>query len=339
MLENWLRKVSPSLTTELSTLSPESIGRSIKIHKDLFPQLDDCQIVILSDDSENMDFIRTQFYEMYHHFDNLFFADLGEIRNSDTNFLINLFNELLESKLTPIIVSNNQELIHTFHFALNSFHNSFSSLFCGKVNAPYSANDYANCRSVHSLGVQGHFVPSSIINHKHIVRLGDIKDCIEEAEPITRNVDTIQFDLSVLKQSEAPGQQNTSPCGLNAEDYTQLFRFFGYNDVLKAIFITGYESSYDFNRVSAQLIAQGLWYFIDARDNCFKENIDSNEAFHEFVVDIEGLDEPLSFIKAKKSGRWWIKSHDDEKVLIPCSFKDYEMACNNEIPNRLFETL
>ena len=339
MLENWLRKVSPSITEGLADLSPESIGRSIKIHKDLFPQLDDCQIVILGDNSENMNFIRAQFYEMYHHFDNLFFADLGEIRNSDTNFLINLFNELLESKLIPIVVTNNQELIHTFHFALNSFHKSFSSLFCGKKSAPYSPNAYAKCTSVYSMGVQGHYVPSALLNNKYIIRLAEITTSIEEAEPLTRNVDTIQVDLNVMKQSEVPGQQYTSPCGLDAENYTQLFRYFGYNDNLKAIFITGYESQYDFNRISAQLIAQGLWYFIDARDNCYKENIDSNEDFNEFVVDIEGLESPLSFIKAKKSGRWWIKSHHDDTVLIPCSFKDYEMACNNEIPNRLIETL
>ncbi len=339
MLENWLKKVSPSLTEELAVLSSESIGRSIKINKNLFPQLDDCQVVIFSDNSTNMDFIRTQFYEMYHHFDNLFFADLGEVRNIDTNFLINLFNELLESKLIPIIISNNNELIHTFHYALNSFNNAFSVLHCGKLNAPYSDNDYANCKSVHSMGVQGHLVSPGLLNNKYIIRLGEIKNSIIEAEPMTRNVDTIHFNIDALKHSEVTGQLNTSPCGLDAEEFTQLFRYFGYNDILKAIFITGYESEYDFNRITAQLIAQGLWYFIDAKDNCFKENIDSNEDYNEFVVDIEGLDSPLAFIKAKKSGRWWIKSHHDHNILIPCSYKDYEMACNNEIPNRLIETL
>ncbi len=339
MLENWLSKVSPALTNELSTLSPESIGRSIKIHKNLFPQLDDCQVVIFSDHSTNMDFIRTQFYKMYHHFDNLFFADLGEIRNSDTNFLINLFNELIESKLIPIIVTNNKELIHTFHYALNSFNSEFKSLHIGKEVAPFKDVDYANCKAVYSVGVQGHQVAPSHLNHKHIMRLAEIKNFIEEAEPVTRNVDTIQFNLNAMKHAEVIGLKEASPCGLDANEFTQLFRYFGYNDILKAIFITGYDSQYDFNHMTAQLIAQGLWYFIDAKDNCFKENIDSNEAFNEFVVDIEGLETPLSFVKAKKSGRWWIKSHHDNDVLIPCSFRDYEMACNNEIPNRLIETL
>ncbi len=339
MLENWLKKVSSSLTDDLQTLSPESIGRSIKIHKNLFPQLDDCQVVIFSDDSTNMNFIRTQFYNMYHHFDNLFFADLGEIRNSDTNSLITLFNELIESKLIPIIMTNNKELIHTFHYTLNSFNSEFKSLHFGKQNAPYSENEYANCKSVYSVGVQGHLVPPSLLNNKHVVRLGDIKDCIEEVEPLTRNADTIHFNLNSIKHSEIPGNTEASPSGLDAGEFTQLFRYFGYNDILKGIFITGYDSQYDFNCITAQLIAQGLWYFIDAKDNCFKENIDSNESYNEFVVDIDGLETPLSFIKAKKSGRWWLKSHHDKNILIPCSFKDYEMACNNEIPNRIIETL
>ncbi len=339
MLENWLKKVSSSITDELSNLPAESIGQSIKIHKSLFPHLDDCQVVIFSDNSTDMDFIRTQFYNMYHHFDNLFFADLGEIRNSDTNFLINLFNELIESNLIPIILTNNQDIVHTFHYALNSFNSEFNSLHIGKHTAPYSADDYANCKNVYSVGIQGHLNPPSKINNKYTLRLGDIKGCIEEVEPVTRNADTIHFNINSIRHSEIPGQISASPSGLDNQEFTQLFRYFGYNDILKAIFITGYNSEYDFNRITAQLISQGLWYYIDAKDNCLKENINNNEAYNEFVVDIEGLETPLSFIKAKKSGRWWLKSHHDKNILIPCSYRDYEMACNNEIPNRLMETL
>jgi len=82
------------------------------------------------------------------------------------------------------------------------------------------------------------------------------------------------------------------------------------------------------------LIAQAIWYFTEAKDQCLAENINSTEDFLEFLVDIQGLEEPISFIKAKKSGRWWIKSNT-QTDLIPCSYKDYLTACKNEIPEKL----
>ena len=334
MLENWLSKVNPEITSAISSLSPETIGQGIKIHKVLFPDLDDCQIILFSDNAVHMDQIRMQFYEMYNHLDNLYLADLGQLRNTDTNFLISLFTELLESKLFPIIQTNDKELLHTFHFALHSAQIAFERLHCGKNLTFFHADDYALCKQVVSMGVQGHLNPKDALRAPNIVRLADIKDAIEEAEPYTRRVDTVVLDLNIIRHSEIPGHQNASPSGLNSEELTQLFRFFGYNDNLKALFIYNYDSKYDFNFQTAQLIAQGLWYLTEARNHCITENIDSNEDFNEFLVDIDGLSEPLSFIKAKKSGRWWIKSKKDNE-LIPCSYKDYLTACQNEIPERL----
>lgn len=336
MLENWLSKVCPEITSAISDLSPESIGQGIKIYKSLFPDLNDCQIVILSDNSEDMDKIRLQFYEMYHHLDNLYLADIGNLRNTDTNFLISLFTELLESKLLPIVITTNEEIIHTFHFALNSFHNKFESLYCGKRISKMSKLDYANCQKITSLGIQGHLNALDDLSEDDIVRLAAIKGNIEESEPFTRNVDTIIFNLNCIKHSEIIGYQDASPSGLDADEVTQLFRYFGFNDNLKGLFIYGYNGKYDFNHQTSQLISQVLWYFTEAKNHCITENITSTEDFHEFVVDLEGLDDPITFIKAKKSGRWWLKSVDNEK-LIPCSYKDYLMACQNEIPDRIIK--
>ncbi len=334
MLENWLKKVNPEITSQISQLNAKTVAYAIKIHKHLFPNLDDCQVVLLSDQSEQMDAIRLEFYQMFNHFENIGIADIGDLRNSDSNFLINLFTELLESKVLPIILTEKNEVIQAFHFALNAFHQNFSSLHCSKHLAFYSNNDHANCKEVISMGVQGHLNPPDQLNGNHIVRLAEIKDNIEEAEPYSRTVDTIVFHLSTLRHSEIIGSPSASPSGINGDEATQMFRYFGFNDQLKALFIKGYDKNYDFNHQTAQLIAQLIWYFIDAKNECIKENINSTEDFNEFLVDIEGLVDPISFIKAKKSGRWWIKSNTDNE-LIPCSYKDYLTACKNEIPDKL----
>ena len=337
MLENWLKKVNPELTSAISDLSIESIGRSIHIHKTIFPSIEDCKIVLLSDQASHMDAIRVQFYEMYHHFDNLMIADLGDIRNNDSNFLISLFTELISSGHIPVILSENKELIHAFHYALNAFHEPFTSSHCGKRLAFYSSDDYANCKHVLSIGTQSHLNAPSDLSTREFIRVGEIKSKIIEAEPFLRNSDTICLDLNIIRQADIPGCPDGSPSGINSEEATQLFRYFGFNDKLKALFIHNYHSDYDFNMQSAQLIAQGIWYFCEAINHCQMENINSNEDFHEFLVDIDGLDEPLTFIKAKKTGRWWMKDHAEEK-LIPCSYSDYQTACKNEIPDKLINT-
>jgi hypothetical protein len=54
----------------------------------------------------------------------------------------------------------------------------------------------------------------------------------------------------------------------------------------------------------------------------------------------------INFYKSKKSDRWWMEipypPHADAKferhTLIPCSYKDYTLATNNEIPDRWWQT-
>lgn len=334
MLENWLSKVNPEITSRIPNLSPDSIGQVIKVHKSIFPDIEDCQIVLCSDNHEHMDQIRLQFYEMYHHLDNLYLADLGDLRNNDVNFIISLFTELLESKLLPVLITSDPKIINTFHFALNAFEKSFESLYCGKRTSFYSQNDFGLCKRVTSLGAQGHLNPLSKLNQSDIVRLAQVTSQIEEAEPYTRITDTICFDLNIMQHSDIPGHKDASPNGLNAQEFTQLFRFFGFNERLKCLFIYNYNSEYDFNRQTAQLIAQGLWYFTEARNQCILDNLDHSEEFNEFLVDIDGLTEPLVFLKAKKSGRWWIKEAGAAE-MIPCTHKDYLVACQNEIPEKL----
>jgi hypothetical protein len=53
-------------------------------------------------------------------------------------------------------------------------------------------------------------------------------------------------------------------------------------------------------------------------------------------------DEELVFYKSDKTGRWWIEipfisdSHNKLKrnTLLPCSYDEYLVACENEMPER-----
>jgi hypothetical protein len=86
-----------------------------------------------------------------------------------------------------------------------------------------------------------------------------------------------------------------------------------------------------------------IWYFIDGfynrlHDFPFKEEDD----YTRFRVTITDHKDDLVFYKSKKSDRWWmeIPLQSEQKIkyhrhyLVPCSYRDYQTACNNDIPDR-----
>jgi formiminoglutamase len=68
----------------------------------------------------------------------------------------------------------------------------------------------------------------------------------------------------------------------------------------------------------------------------------STDGLVEYIVDFREYDWTLTFWKSNKSGRWWLQvpvETNENHVrhrLIPCSLSDYQMACREELPERLF---
>ena len=64
------------------------------------------------------------------------------------------------------------------------------------------------------------------------------------------------------------------------------------------------------------------------------------------MVNIQDGKNEVVFYKSDKSDRWWMDvpypSHKKIKyerhVLVPCSYEDYKTACENEVPNRWWQT-
>ncbi len=65
-----------------------------------------------------------------------------------------------------------------------------------------------------------------------VSRLGHIQSKLEEAEPILRNADILSFDISAIRQSDAPACATTTPNGLYGEEACQVMRYAGMSDKL-----------------------------------------------------------------------------------------------------------
>jgi arginase family enzyme len=178
-------------------------------------------------------------------------------------------------------------------------------------------------------------------------RLGKIREDLREAEPMIRNADMLSFDLSSIRQSDAPACLNPSPNGFYGEEACQLMYYAGMNDKLTSAGLYNYNPQIDKSKQTAALIAQMIWYFIEGFANRKMDlPVKSQEQnFSIYRVQVSSCNQEIVFLKSHKTGRWWIElpAVEANRMLknhfLPCSEKDYEQACSNEIPDRWWHAL
>lgn len=172
------------------------------------------------------------------------------------------------------------------------------------------------------------------------IRLGIVRQNIEEVEPVLRDADMLSIDISAVRMADAPGHAAASPNGFSGEELCQITRYAGLSDKLTSIGIFEYNPEFDQRNQTAQLIAQMIWYFIEgyySRRGDFPADMNN---FLKFTVKFEQFDHELIFWKSKSTGRWWMElPYGDRKKyarhqMVPCSYADYEMACRDELPDR-----
>jgi formiminoglutamase len=176
-----------------------------------------------------------------------------------------------------------------------------------------------------------------------MIRLGKVKTAFSEIEPLLRDADMISFNLRALKSCDAPAVRNSSPSGFFSEEACQICRYAGLSDKLSSIGFYGYDSEFEIDRdkQTPKTLAQMIWYFIDGYYNRRNDFPVSMDGLMEYIVDFKGHDYQLTFWKSNKTGRWWIqvpvktKKKLQRHQLIPCSYNDYLLASNEEIPERL----
>jgi hypothetical protein len=108
-------------------------------------------------------------------------------------------------------------------------------------------------------------------------------------------------------------------------------RYAGMNEKMKAIGIYGYNQQQDpFNNLAKQ-VSQMLWYYIDGLHFGRTEAaMEDKEMFIECHLAFAAIES--TFIKSRKTGRWWMKMPDGQ--YVPCSYNDFNQAGENEIPER-----
>ena len=149
-------------------------------------------------------------------------------------------------------------------------------------------------------------------------------------EPVIRSSDLVSFDISAIKNSDAPASA-CSPNGFTGEEACGLARYAGMSPSISSFGIYGYNADKDIDDLTALQISQMLWYFIDGKSrNAQEAHLDDKQNFNEFHTAFAEVD--TVFMQSKRTGRWWMQLPD--KRMIACSYNDYLYASNNKIPER-----
>ena len=318
---------------------------------------------------EGVDIIRDYFYDLYPGGYQPRIADLGNLKKghniNDTYFALTaVCSELLDQNIIPIIIGGSQDLTYANYRAYEdlgqiinivSVDNQFD---LGEDEEDLNARSYLSKIILHqpnflfnftNLGYQTYFADQDAIKLMNNLffdtyRLGNVRANMEGVEPLVRNADMMSIDISAIRQTDAPGNNNTTPNGFYGEEMCQITRYAGLSDKMSSIGFYEYNPSLDNNGQTAHLIAQMMWYFIDGYYNRMHDYpIDKkSNNYNKFMVKLSHQREEMVFFKSKKSDRWWmevecaatVKAKYERHYLVPCSSQDYEKALEDDVPER-----
>ena len=321
--------------------------------------------------SEAPNEVRKQLYQLYKHPNMPIIVDLGNLKigktaNDTYVALSDILAELIQAGLTIVIIGGSQDITYANYCAyeqLNQIINivSIDSKFdIGNEEHAFNSKSYLHkiilkqpnfLFNYSNLGYQTYLVDNEevlLMNKLYFdaYRIGLAQDDLIDCEAVIRNADILTLDMSSVRFSDSPGCKHVSPNGFTGKEICQMARYAGGNNKLNSFGIYEYNPSDDIACQSAKLISQIIWYFIDGyimRQNDAPDVIKKN--FYKYFVSLHDNAYEIIFYKSKISGLWWMEIPCENKnpnynrhYIVPCTLKDYETACKNEIPERWLQT-
>jgi len=341
------------------------LAKHIAVYDGSFPDWEHADIVIVGigemrgmglekEWSKAPNEVRKLLYQMHHWHSDIQIADFGNIQkglliNDSYAALQAIVNEVVRLNKTIVIIGGSHDITLA---QCNAYKTLGKSIEATCVDALIDLRGDSMLRSEHFLLDMLTGEPNIVKHYNHIgfqsflvhprlletmdklrfdcFRVGVVKDDIHEMEPVMRNTNLLSFDISAIKNSDAPANIK-SPNGLTGEEACTLAQFAGMSSALSSFGIYHYDPQLDQHALTANQIAQMIWYFIDGRSKR-KHEANINEASQFNTYHIQIADSDVVFLQSKKTGRWWMQFED--KKTIACSYKDYYAASQSDIPER-----
>ncbi len=317
---------------------------------------------------EILNVLRKELYSLSFPFGNLKVMDAGDIVPGETlqdTFVAvtQVSKELLENNILTIVLGGSQDLTYGLYKAYEDIERIINLVAVdnqfdlGDVDDPIGHRSYLNkiilsqpnfLFNFSNLGYQSYFVKSDEKKlmeklHFDFQRLGEVQADIQEVEPIVRNADTISFDLSCIRNSDANGAIDPSPNGFFGQEACAITRYSGLSDKLSSIGIYNLDPQAPDGGQTIKLVSQMVWYVLEGYNNRKNDSpVVNRKDFLRYTVASNSEYGELVFYKNLISERWWMDvplpasklSKYERHQLIPCSYRDYLKACQEEIPSK-----
>ncbi len=362
---------------------PNTLGHEVSFHfQDQFPDWENASIAIIGVKEDRNaihnkgcaqapDAVRKYLYQLYAP-GKLDVVDLGNINAGhtveDTYFAVSsVITELNKRKVFPIIIGGGQDITYANYLAYERLEQTVNIVSVdrgfdlGDVEDDLDSRSYLSKIILHqpnflfnysNIGYQTYFVDPKILDlvaklFFDAYRLGEIQSNIQLAEPIVRNADVLTFDISAIRQSDAPGNSNATPNGLYGEEACQICRYAGMSDKLSSIGFYELNPLLDNHGQTSHLVAQMIWYVMEGFVNRKKDfPIGDKSGYTKYRVSIKDYDHEIIFYKSNKSERWWMdvpyppnkRIKFERHHLVPCAYSDYQTACRDEMPDKWWKT-
>lgn len=336
MLQNWIRPLNEDQYSAFAK-QDNTIGAKTSFFSPntLMPEK---SIAFVGLNEVSSQKIRNQIYQFQPTSNRVHITDLGHIRNQSEDFLTSLIAELQESNITTILFGLSTPVINAQIQGMRALERP--SKLCLIDNMPHtgliSGRNAGALESLALLGPQKHLFhkkPWAEYSSPEMINMGTLKNDLIEAEPSLRDCNALSFSIQSINKKDAPGQRDISNTKLSAYEACQLMHYAGFNQSLSSIAFSSYLPELDQYSITANLIAQMIWYYLDATSMSLPDHPGHQSNTQSFSVVLEQHDLSISFVKSLASGKWWIKGDDGK--FISCSEKDYRLACANAISPRL----
>ncbi len=311
------------------------------------------------------DMIRSQLYRLAKIPGRSKIIDLGNMKqgvtfNDTIAGMTDILSHLLEENLFPLIIGGSSALIPAIDRALSQRKNKYTLTtvdpridYNNDRKEPDSFNYLNTILNNHkstfdhyiNIGYQTYLNDQQVINRfqkrrAELVRIGDVRQAIYLTEPLFRDSDVAVFDISAVRQSDAPGTSSPSPNGFYGEEICLLSRYAGISDKLKIFGLFDVNPEFDIRSQTSGLAAQMIWFFLEGFSQKQYETpalgLTNSGRFIKYHVRITDLDDDLIFVKSNLTDRWWIElpGEKDQSFYVACSHEDYLKANRNEVPER-----
>lgn len=278
--------------------------------------LSEFQLAVVGLDEPSLTAFRNRFYSLEDHFQ-LPICDLGLIKN-DEYLKENIGS--LKNKVNLIIIGGKP--------------------LCIEENTAVVGQKLGNRTNEKYISYQRH--RSNLKDYNQAdefqnVSLGELRNNIRMVEPLLRQCSQMVFNLNAIRMSDL-GIEASNMVGITLEEASQITRYAGLSESMKSIQFPNLQPQFSFGNVTqefGQSVSTMAWYYVEGILCLHYENPAEDDHIS-YIVNTEYFEEPITFLKGEKSGKWWMKYGENDDYH-PCMYEDFMQSRAGNIPDRLYK--